>query len=230
MIKSLNLKRRNKENFNKSLIMKFPFSKNLTNLKEIIKKSYANCSQGINNSILKDNKISLINTMNVNLSSALIHNFNFNKFKIFNSDKCNMPNCNLCNYTYKINYILINKKFYMPILSNNNCQSVNAIYIIQCKLCKDTLYIGQTQEIKTRIRQHILDIKRFIPFVKKTCVSTHFNLVNHNFNENFNFFVVEDGLDDLDLRLKKEASLINLFKTLGANVLNDFIPNVYSLF
>ncbi|CAF1113579.1 unnamed protein product, partial [Brachionus calyciflorus] len=37
-------KLRNKENFNKSLIMKFPFSKNLTNLKEIIKKSYVNCS------------------------------------------------------------------------------------------------------------------------------------------------------------------------------------------
>ena len=68
--------------------------------------------------------------------------------------------------------------------------------------------------------------------VNKTCGYIWVSNIckNNLYEEHFKFFVIEDGLDDLDLRLKKEASLINLFKKLSVNVINDFIPNIHSLF
>ena len=46
----------------------------------------------------------------------------------------------------------------------------------------------------------------------------------------FKFYVIEDKIDDLDLRLKKEATLINLFLKLKTNLINDFIPNLHNMF
>ena len=107
--------------------------------------------------------------------------------------------------------------------------SINAIYIIKCKLCPNTYYIGETKCIKNRISQHINDIKNFIMYKKYTCVSLHFNLKNHNYKEHFSFFVFERSLEDRELRELKEKSLIFLFKKLNMNVLNDYIPSINAL-
>ena len=71
--------------------------------------------------------------------------------------------------------------------------------------------MGQTKHIEIRIKQHILDIKKFMPYIKTTSVSPHFNLKNHDPFIYFKFYVVEDKIDEYDLRLKKESTLINLF-------------------
>ena len=79
-------------------------------------------------------------------------------------------NCKICDFTERIKFLNL-KDFYLPILSNNNCESINSIYIIKCMKCKDFYYIGQTKHTKIRIKQHILDIKNFIPYIKTTSVA-----------------------------------------------------------
>ena len=139
------------------------------------------------------------------------------------------PGCLICEFTYRLKYLNIND-FILPVLARTNCDSLNAIYVLKCDYCKNTFYIGQTKTVKTRIRQHILDIKNFKPYTKMTSVSAHFNLKNHNYLDHFKFFIIEDNIDDLDFRLKKEATLINLFLKFDAQLINDFIPNLYNCF
>jgi hypothetical protein len=70
--------------------------------------------------------------------------------------------------------------FLLHFLSYSNCNVKNAIYIIRCKLCKDTFYIGETTNVRIRIQRHLNDIINFVPFYIYTCVSNHFNLAIHN--------------------------------------------------
>lgn len=213
---------------NNSILVKSKYSKNIPNLNDLLFKTFKNF-RDLDNNPFSNLKMKVINGMHLNLNSILVHGFKLNSFPTFKSSPCFLNGCNLCKYTYQVKFLKI-KKFFLPILSNNSCISSNATYIIKCNRCLDTFYIGQTKNIKVRIRQHILDILNFIPFVKKTSVSLHFNLKDHCLTRDFRFFIVEENLLDLDLRLKKEASLIFLFKKLEVNLMNDYIPNIHSLF
>ena len=124
--------------------------------------------------------------------------------------------------------------FILPLLAYSNCHTKECIYIIHCKLCKNnTYYIGETSNARARIHRHLSDIKTCIPFYKYTCVSTHFNLIIHNYHnisEIFEFFIFDvNDLDTKIKRLNKENQLINLFLALNMNVINDDIPNKYSI-
>ncbi len=54
-----------------------------------------------------------------------------------------------------------------------------------------TFYVGETQrKVSTRIREHLRDIKKFIPYIQfNSEVSFHFNLKGHR-NHHFCFFIV----------------------------------------
>ena len=71
---------------------------------------------------------------------------------------------------------------------------------------------------------HINDIKTFVPFLKTTSVSTHFNLKHHDFNKHFSFFVLRENIDMKEMRLASESFLLNLCVLLGVNLINDHIP------
>ena len=59
------------------------------------------------------------------------------------------------------------------------CQSSNIIYLLFCELCK-VQYVGQTKTtLQTRFYNHRSDIKKNSG-KKKTLVTEHFNLPNHN--------------------------------------------------
>ena len=79
--------------------------------------------------------------------------------------------------------------------------------------------------IKKRIYKHIYDIKKFIPFNDNvTSVSIHFNLKYHNFKNHFTFFIFKKDILNLDERLNRESSFINMCKKLGVKLMNDLIP------
>ena len=123
--------------------------------------------------------------------------------------------------------------FIFPFKIKTNCSAVGCVYIIQCKKCNH-FYIGEiSKTVKTRIQQHIRDIKFFknninqslSNFNSKSPVAIHFALNNHNLEKDFCFFVYNENLLEDKTRKSIEADLIHIFKKLEINILNKDIPN-----
>ena len=76
------------------------------------------------------------------------------------------------------------------------------------------------------MHEHINDIKNFIPFVKFTSeVGLHFNLKNHNYKNNLQFYVFKKNLINLEDRLSVETDLIHLIKENNPPIINLKIPS-----
>ncbi len=211
---------------NNEIISKFPFDLNTTYYTKIINESFLNLSEKYK--FLDFMKIKNSLNMQPNIGAILIHNifsFNFNlkNLKFLN---CNNINCNICTFSSKSNTIKLKDNIKIPISCSSNCSSSNIIYIIKCKKCPSTFYIGQSsRSVSERIKEHIRDIKYFIPYEKHcTNVSYHFNLLYHNLND-FTFYIFSKDLEDKKYRLHIESKLIYLFKNiLNVNVLNTDFP------
>ena len=59
-------------------------------------------------SFLRDRKIAIINTINTNIGSYLIHNFKFNKHSTCKYNKCNNQNCKVCNFSSSNCFLKLN--------------------------------------------------------------------------------------------------------------------------
>ena len=215
----------NQKIFDKSLFFKVPFLSNYKNIKDIILDSFYSLKSKSN--YFTDYNIKPIFFLDKSISNILVFNNRIKSYSIFYCKKCNVKNCMLCNFLIESYYIKLDY-FYLPIFSNSNCSSINCIYVIKCKLCY-SYYIGQTKNVKNRIRQHNLDIINFKPYFKYTCVSLHFNTLKHDYKKHFSFYILFSDIEDLDERLKKETFIINLFKNLGFNLINDYIPSIYNV-
>ena len=134
----------------------------------------------------------------------------------FYSHPCNNTKCTICKFSYNNYYFFLKKFFVLPLLTNGNCNSKNAISIIKCILC-NRFYIGQTKnDIKTRFYNHFNSIRNFeFHNAGKSEVGKHFNSVNHDYKIHFKFAVFIDNIEDLSERLSFEADLINIFQLLN---------------
>ena len=161
---------------------------------------------------LKIFKPFIIYKIKPNLSNMVIHGMSYKlDFSYKNTSKC-LQNCKICPFIYELPYIYC-KKFPLPLLSNANCKSQSLVYIIVCLKC-NFCYIGETSKaLKTRISQHLYNIKRFIPyFNEESEVAFHFRLKGHDVNRDFRVCVFKDGLIEVSLRKSIELDLIYLFK------------------
>jgi hypothetical protein len=218
----LKYKEKNNTLDNNTFIFKLQFDKNLVNINEIIKNSFYFLKN--QNPLLEDKKILIVNKMQFNLASLMVHNFRFNFFENNCFKHCNDSDCLVCKFSNLDSYLKLKDNFILPLYDNSNCNSLNAVYILKCNFCQ-ALYVGQTKNLKKRINSHLYNIKSFIPFNENnTCISIHFNLKPHNFLFHFSFYVFRTEIDDLNERLNVESFLINLFVKMKLNVLNDFIP------
>ena len=211
------------KNFIDSIFFQMAFSMNFPNIKQILNTSWSNVVKS--DSALDKFKLNIVNNMEPNISSLLVHNFKFQPFINFKYSSCSSPYCKICSFSCQYKYIFLNN-FYFPILSNSSCNSEKVIYIILCKCC-NSIYVGQTSKsAKIRLNQHLNDIKRFIPFKERnSCVATHFNLKGHNYKKNFVFFIFKKDLED-QIRLNLETQIIHLFLRIKVKVLNDYIPKL----
>jgi hypothetical protein len=210
---------------NKTFIFKSQFDKNLININEIIRNSF-NSLKDSNQEFFQDKKILIVNNMQYNLSSLLIHNFRMNIIKKDQFKRCTNPDCSICKFSNTDSSLRLSDNFILPFFDNSDCNSLNVIYILKCNFC-ESFYIGQTNNLKNRIKSRIYSIKSFIPFHKNnSCVSIHFNLKPHNFLYHFSFCVFRHNVEDLNERLNIESFLINLFLKLKLKILNDFIPSL----
>ncbi len=90
-----------------------------------------------------------------------------------------------------------------------DCNSIQLIYIIFCDLC-NFFNVGETNHsLKFRIKQHLNQINKFIPYVKyyDKVVAKHFHLKGHTIS-NFKCCIFKKNLTDLTLRKYKEHDLI----------------------
>ena len=94
--------------------------------------------------------------------------------------KCKKPKCTGCRHIDECTHFYdrhSGTKY--PVQGHIDCNSYNVIYLLTCKKCQ-LQYIGQTSNpLKTRIYQHIRDIRA----KAKTSVATHFRLDRHTEND-----------------------------------------------
>jgi hypothetical protein len=188
----------------------------------------------IDGSFLNAYKFIFINRMKCNLSDIFVHNLKIEKIKHFFYKSCNNISCEICNYSLMHDsfYIKINERIRLPLLSNSNCNSCGCIYIIKCKLC-NAFYIGETaRSVKTRIKEHLSnikklnkDIRRSISFVNSNSeVAHHFNLKNHLIHLHFSYTVFMSDVTDNDKRKSIEIDLINILLNNNIKIINTKLP------
>ena len=203
-----------KIDFVKTIFFQLPFNFNYLNLE----KFFFNFKFKDNLSYLN---VKLINNMSPNLSKILIHNFSLFKPSFHSYKKCNKLSCKTCLFSNNFSYFKLDN-FYFPIMTNSSCDAKNVVYIIFCKSCYH-FYIGQTNNIKNRIRAHKRNIliNNYENEIETKNLIKHFNLPNHSLRKDFTFVIFKKDINSLVERLNLENQLIHLFLNLKQNVLND---------
>jgi hypothetical protein len=207
---------------NDYILFKLPFDLNFKHDKD---KLFKLKNIYIKNKNFEGMKIRFFNSMQSNLSSLLIHNFRFPKIVSYKNKKCEMLNCETCNFICTDSFIFLKNGFLFPINCNGDCNSTMAIYIIRCTLC-NAFYIGKTETtIKKRLKLHFSMIRNFLPF-KYNCHSDidHFNLVDHNYKAHLKFYIYRCSFLTTEELLTYENIIINFFSIMNPPIMNDFIP------
>jgi hypothetical protein len=209
------------KNFIDSIFFQLAFSMNLPNIKQIISSSWSAVEK--TTPLLDKYKLNIVNNMQPNVSSLLIHKLKCSPIIDFKYYKCSKT-CRVCPYSDPSKYIYLNN-FYCPILCNSSCGSERVVYIILCNSCK-SVYIGQTgKSVEVRMMQHLRTIINFKPFHNNTTVAAHFNMTGHFYKENFKFFVFKKDLETRS-RYDLETQMIHLFMRLNVRLINDCIPDL----
>ena len=222
-IQLLSYKEKKDLDLNEKIFFRNIYERNTKNINQILKKSFDETIK-LNDST-KNLNICVINKMQPNLISLLVHDFSFPIVSKNNYRRCNLGSCLTCQYSNNSYFIQLSKSFFLPIFDNTSCDSKNCIYVIFCSMC-NAFYVGQTINIKDRMANHRSKIKNFTPFKDPfCCVAVHFNLKFHSFNT-FSFFILRQNLDVLETRLNVEVFFINLFKIHNVFLINDYIPQI----
>lgn len=220
----LQYKKREKIDYKTTFTFKLNFDKNMLNINDIIHSSFNNLKNTCEN--VKGNKIMIINEMQYNLSSLLIHNFKLQDISKNRFIRCLKPNCLVCKFSNNSFYVKLTEYFSLPISSNSSCNSENVIYIIHCKFC-NAFYVGQTCNVFSRFYSHLYTIRKFIAYkTNVNNVSAHFNLKFHNYIRDFEFYILKTNINSINERLEYEAFIINLIMHLNTKIINGFIPEI----
>ena len=163
--------------------------------------------------------------MLTNLASIFIHNFNLFSPKNFRLKKCTDKKWKVCCYANENSFLIIND-FFLPIMADSDCKSVNIIYIFNCKKC-NIYYIGQSISAGPRLKTHISSIRLNRTTSNCVCVLEHFNTPNHDTLKYFTFNIFNVNIENKWKRLSLETHLIHLFLKLGAILMNDRVPSIY---
>jgi len=204
------------------------FGLNYIEIQKGIKQVFKNCFK--NHPLFSKFKLKILNKTQINIGAMTINNV-INDNIIFKEEytkKCNTLNCKCCPYIAEESFIQL-KEFYLHTDSKANCNTLNGIYAIRCKLCKKTFYIGESErKISARIREHQRAIINFVPLIKyNTVVGHHFNLKGHNWLRDFQFYILSNNHPDMKLRQTIENSYVHLFKHLGFTVINEKVKSKY---
>ena len=212
----------------------FKYDKNYDFIKDYLYENFYNLSNDC--TFLKNKQLVIINTVNLNIGSLLIHNIPLKKFSKFSYHKCNNINCNICKFSKTI-YFFKRNNLFLPLQSTSNCNAIGIIYIIECKKC-NLFYIGESgRSVKARLSEHLSNIKRFgknlnnslISFNSQSEVAIHFNESGHSYQEDFSFFIFKSNIFDDSIRKSIEIDLINFFNIFKIDILNEKQPHLSNM-
>ena len=137
---------------------------------------------------------------------------------------CGGSKCGCCNYIISDTKIeLKHTKF--DCIGNLNCDSANIIYVITCTKCTMG-YVGETgNTLRTRLHQHLSDIR----LQKPTAVAEHFNTAGHSL-EHFRVMPIEQIPSDQEVHFRKQQESkwidrLQTLKPLGLNQTKEKHPN-----
>jgi len=220
--KLIEYKPKKRIDFSNCILLRMNFDLNYVQIQNDIKKIFKNCFR--EHPILKSFKLKILNKTQTNFGCLTINNIKpelllINKFQ---TKKCNIYNCLICPNLATDHFIKLNN-FYLPLDLKVNCNTTHVVYAINCKLCKDVFYIGETErKVSARFKEHLRDIKNFIPYIKyNPVVAYHFNLKGHRVKRDIKFHIIQDNLKILKSRLDFENNVIQLLLKLNFKILND---------
>jgi hypothetical protein len=233
------IKYREKNSFKKdnSILFELTFDKKMLNIYNLIKDAWNLTLKDF--PFFKNFLLNIYYKTQTNLGSYLLNNRKFN-FSEKRFKTCDKKNCKVC--LFSNSSCFLTNKYNIPIIipSYTNCDSIDCIYILNCKKC-NLQYVGKTnRSIKERLREHIDKITyaiknknnatRFQNFLKNNLESSlvykHFS-INHDLSD-FEFQVFVSNCSYFILRL--ESDLICILNTLNPNGLNlSYIFNIRSL-
>ena len=151
------------------------------------------------------------------------------------SEPCNSPYCFACEYVVECDSVYSNTTdTAFKLCHSLDCNSINLIYLIQCKEC-DMQYIGQTRNsLRSRINNHKGDVIH----CRNTTIGHHFNS-NACMLEDLKFIPIyqcpelASKDETTKCRLEIEQYFIDSFKTYqpyGLNIAvkkHKDIPNIH---
>ena len=209
------------------IILPIEFDKSLLNLNKTILNSWSYFQS--HNDKLNLLNLRLVNSVKINIKSMLIFNKN-TQSNSFKCNKCNIDYCNICKYMFEGKYLLLEKYFFLPVLSNVNCRSLNVIYVIFCSLC-DFYYVGESESAYIRLNKHLNTIinSKLFEFKFYSEVSEHFKSNIHYIDKHFHFIIIQKDQIDKKIRLNYENDYIHIIDHITGRLMNNYIPNINKL-
>ena len=211
-------------NFDRNTIyFKFPYDFNIENISSVFNAAFNSIS---NSRTIDGLNFKIVNSMQSNLNSLFVHGIKLPNMSKFRYIKCSNLDCRICPFSNSNPYFKFGDLI-IPVQNNSSCNSKNIIYIIRCKMC-NSLYIGQSQSLKNRLRTHIKgSILNITDYSSCTCVVEHFNMTGHNTIRDMEFFVFREKNFNKWSRLNLESQLLNMAKKLNVKLINILIPDPY---
>ncbi len=156
-----------------------------------------------------------------NLKQLLVFNSKLESNFNYKSEPCNKVGCTICPYMTTTKIFKFNNGLCFPILNNNNCNSLNCIYIIYCNRCVNCFYIGETINFRTRFRTHKSCIKNFDAIYKiNTEVAEHFNLKDHDFTKNLKIIIFKSNIINENIRKSIEDEIMFICDYTNTYIIN----------
>ena len=121
-----------------------------------------------------------------NLNDILVHGKHNRIFKTReDSDHCPDEKCTIC--PIMIRGEEATKLRTKPVDPRNNCKTTNVVYGLYCEVCKNVVYVGETERTTgERVKEHLADIKH----KREKAVAVHFNAEEHTFKD-LKFLILE---------------------------------------
>ena len=91
---------------------------------------------------------------------------------------CRKPRCSICKHV-NADKSTSTESGELRLFANGDCSTQCAIYLLSCKQCPGTHYVGQTTNLRARTLNHISAIRH----TSDKKVHLHFNSTNHSIND-----------------------------------------------
>lgn len=156
-----------------------------------------------------------------NLADVLIHgklNKMMSKEDRHKTIPCGEESCKVCSHVCTSRRFSSTNGDEYEILMGGNCNTRNVVYLLSCRRCENSVYVGETERaLKQRVKEHLWDIRGN----KEKPVAVHFNQAGHKLDD-LQVQVIESVKDNsLYYRKIREEFWMNKLNTVtpfGLNV------------